>query len=257
MPAKTLLLLVVLSSLVWPAVADEPIGQRPYEMDWANRREDVRPALVDFEDLNGWTTECVDADASFVRSRQQQLWGQYVGRLAYRGRGPKATVTLKPPRPIPVPGPLNCVNLWVYGNNWAWAPEPTTPPVEISVLLRGRSGPVVPVSLGRVRWKEWWLMHERLSPERLASLGSDVVFEGIRISGGRNEDQRLLYFDNLAIYQEQLPRLEFAPRPARGVAPFAGQSAGTNTGPGKLALDERGGRAALAGTRGVEPAERL
>ena len=239
MPAKMPPLLLVLFSFVWPAVAGEPIGQRPYEMDWANRREDARPALVDFEDLQGWTVECVDAEASFARSRQQPLWGQYAGRLAYRGTGPKATVTLKPPQPIPVPGPLDCVNLWVYGNNWAWAPDPTTPPVEIVVLLRGRSGPVVPVSLGQVRWKEWWLIHRRLSPDRLATLGGGVSLEGIRILGGRNKDERLLYFDNLAIYHEDLPRLEFAPRPARGVAPFPGQSAGTNTGPGKLPFPTR------------------
>ena len=239
MAAKMLPFLLVLSSFVLRAVAEEPVGRRPYEMDWANRTEDARPALVDFEDLKGWTTACVDAAASFTRSRQQPLWGRYAGRFAYRGTGPRATVTLKPPQPIPVPGPLDCVNLWVYGNNWAWVPDPTTPPVEIAVLLRGRGGQSIPVVLGQVHWQEWWLMHGRLSPDQLATLGSGAAFEGIRISGGRNKEQRLLYFDNLAIYHEELPPLEFAPRPARGVAPFPGQSPGTNTGPGKLPFPTR------------------
>ena len=109
-------------------------------MVWANRTTDVRPPLVDFENLDGWTVACVDAEASFQRSRQQQLWGQYVGALVYRGTGKKPTVVLKPPKPIPVSGPFNCVNLWVYGNNWSYGPDPKTPPVEIAVLLRGRNG---------------------------------------------------------------------------------------------------------------------
>ncbi len=33
------------------------IGQRPYEMVWANRAQDHCPPLVDFEDLTGWRVE--------------------------------------------------------------------------------------------------------------------------------------------------------------------------------------------------------
>lgn len=239
MPCKTLPLLAVLLTLAADAVAGEPLGQRPYEMTWANRNDDVRPALVDFENLDGWTVECRDGAATFTRSRAQQLWGQYVGQLAYRGTGPKATVTIKPPRPLRVPGPLDCLNFWVYGNNWSWTVDPTTPPVQIAILLRGHTGPAITVPLGQVRWKEWWLMHARLSPTQLAALGDRVVFEGISVTGGRNKAERTLYFDNLSFYREQLPPLTFAPRPARGVEPFPGQSPGTNTGPGKLPFPTR------------------
>ena len=229
----------VLLGLISAVLADDTVGQRPYEMVWANRTEDVRLALFDFENLDGWAIERVDAEASLSRSREQQLWGQYVGRLAYRGTGAKAAVTLKPPRPIPVAEAFDCINLWVYGNNWAWEPDRTTPPVEIAVLLRGGKGQELSVSLGQVRWKQWWLMHRRLSPEQIAALGEGVVLEGIRIAGGRNEEDRVLYLDNLTIYRESLPPLKFAPRPTRGIEPFHGQSCGTNTGPGRLPFPTR------------------
>jgi len=221
------------------SLADEPVGQRPYEMVWVNRTEDTRPALVDFENLDGWTADGEDAAAEFGRSREQQLWGQYVGKLVYRGTGPKATVTVKPPQPIALPRAFDCVNLWGYGNNWAWAPDRTTPQVGVQVLLRSRDGRQVTVPMGTVRWKEWWLMHARLSPEQRGVVGEEAVLEGIRLTGCRNKEDRLLYFDNLAVYQESLPPLSFAPRPARGVEPFRGQSVGTNTGPGKLPFPNR------------------
>ncbi len=219
-------------------VLEEPVGKRPYEMVWANRTQDTHPALVDFESLAGWTVECTDSNASLVRCREQQLWGKYVGRLTYRGEG-RASVTLRPPQPIPVPKPFDCVNFWIYGNNWAWSPDPSTPQVEICVLLRSPSGQTVRVSMGRVNWQEWWLMHRRLAPEQLAILRDGAVLEGIQIDGGRNKDDRVLFFDNLAVYEEQLPPLKFAPRRERNLTLFAGQSPGTNTGPGRLPFPTR------------------
>jgi len=219
--------------------ADEPVGKRPYEMDWANRIEDAHPALIDFENLDGWTVECVDAVAELTRSRRQQLWGKHVGRLVYRGTGPKAAVTLKPPKPIPVPEPFDCINFWVYGNNWAWVPDRSTPQVEIAVLLRGSKGQEVRISMGRVNWQEWWLMHRKLGPDQLALLKDGTVLEGLQVVGGRNPENRELYFDNLSCYQERLAPLKFEPRPERGVAMFPGQTTGTNTGPGKLPFPTR------------------
>ena len=85
MGVRTLLRCLLVLSSCAAARADEPVGKRPYEMVWANRTEDNHPALVDFENLDGWTAAGADSQAQLTRSRQQQLWGQYVGKLAYRG----------------------------------------------------------------------------------------------------------------------------------------------------------------------------
>jgi hypothetical protein len=239
MSAKSLYACLVVGSLAATAIGEEPVGQRPYEMVWANRTEDTRPPLVDFENLDGWTVQSDDTVAQFTRSREQPLWGSYAGKLVYRGTGPKATITLKPPKPVALPKDLDCVNLWIYGNNWGWAPDRTTPAVGVTVLLKAGDGREVPVAMGSVRWKEWWLMHCRLAPEQLAVLDNSGVFEGIRLTNGRNKEDRLLYFDNLAVYKEVLAPLTFEPRPARGIDPFPGQTTGANTGPGRLPFPTR------------------
>jgi len=237
--SRTLLLGLALLVTASLARAEEPVGQRPYEMAWANRTEDTHPPLIDFENVEGWTVECTDTVADLRRSREQPLWGTYVAKLTYRGTGPKAAVTVKPPKPIPLPESFDCINFWVYGNNWAWESDKTTPRVTITVLFETKDGREVPVTMATVCWKEWWVMHRRLSPEQLATLGSQAAFTGIRITNARNKEDRVLFFDNLAVYKEPLPPLVFDPRPERGFAMFPGQTTGTNTGPGKLPFPTR------------------
>ena len=215
------------------------VGLRPYEMVWAHRTEDDHPPLVDFENLDLWKVECHNAQATWELSRQQQLWGRCVGKLTYRGTGAGPRVTLRPPRPIAIAGPFDCVNFWVYGNNWAWEPTGSTPRVTIEVLLRGHGGKLVRAVMGTVNWKEWWVMHRRLSAEQLADLAGGAALEAIEVSNGRNAEDRLLFFDNLSVYREALPPLAFEPRPLRGITALHGQSTGTNTGPGRLPFPTR------------------
>ena len=160
------------------STGEESVGQRPYEMVWAGRNQDTRPALIDFQSVDGWTVAGDAAEGTLVRSREQQLWGPYVAKVSYRGTGRRPTVTLKPPKPVPLPRPADSINFWIYGNNWAWAVDADTPPVEIAVLLATADGRQLRVPLGTVRWKEWWVMHRRLTAEQIADLakgGSLVV----------------------------------------------------------------------------------
>ncbi|MBI5393844.1 MAG: hypothetical protein HZA91_00955 [Verrucomicrobia bacterium] len=231
-------LVAALAAPLLPLAADT-VGERPYEMVWANRAQDTHPPLVDFENLDGWTVETKDAVATLTLSREQQLWGSHVGKLVYRADGKQPRVTLRPPKPIAVPQPFDCVNFWLYGNNWAWVTDKTTPPVEIAVLLRGKGGAEVRVVMSTVRWKEWWVMHRKLTAEQLDVLKGGATFEGIQIANGRNKDDRTLYLDNLAIYKEELKTLTFEPRRRRGIEMFPGQGSGINTGPGRLPFPTR------------------
>ena len=93
-------------------------GARPYEME--GRKEDRVP-LVGFEDLTGWTIEQQKgAVADLIRTDEQQLWGSYVAKLAYKGKAADSAVILRPPAPIPIPGAFDSISFWIYGNNWAW-----------------------------------------------------------------------------------------------------------------------------------------
>lgn len=221
------------------AFAEEMVGSRPYEMDWAERMEDDHPALIDFEDLEGWSVTCSDAEASFARTRRQQLWGRFVGTLTYRGTGPQPRVLIRLSQPITLPDDFDCINFWVYGNNWAWVPDPNTPPVEIAILFRTSAGREVRVPLGTVHWREWWLMHRKLPPDQAAELKSGATLAAIEVTRGRNSEDRELHFDNLSVYREELPPLSFEPRPRRNLTLPADQPVGTNTGPGTLPFPTR------------------
>ncbi|NLS97090.1 MAG: hypothetical protein GXX96_33555 [Planctomycetaceae bacterium] len=219
--------------------AEPPVGARPYEMDWAGRIEDPRPALVDFEKLDDWTITGNHSVATLETSREQQLWGRYVGKLIYRADGGGPVVTLRPPQSLPIPAGADCVTLWVYGNNWAYSADPSTPQVSITVVLRSADGQTTRVDMGRVRWKEWFLMHRRLTPEQIELLGQGAALDSIEVGGGYNREDRTIYLDNLAVYREEFKPLQFEPRPRHGVEPFEGQSTGVNTGPGRLPFPNR------------------
>ncbi len=214
----------------------EPIGQRPYEMVWADRKEEQVP-LVDFEDLSGWKILLYNgASAGFSRSREQQIWGQYVGKLVYKGTSPQSKLIIGPESPIDIPGSFDCINLWCYGNNWGWDPDPSTPQVNLAVHLNDSQGNSYRIPLTNVRWKEWWLIHKRVDQE----IKFPCQFTGLEVSGISNTEDRVLYFDSLVFYTEKLKPLEFEPRPARNVKPFPGQTHGLNgTGEGVLPFPTR------------------
>jgi len=221
------------------AQGEEPIGKRPYEMDWAGRTDDVNPQLVDFEDLTGWTVEGENAEGSFARTREQQLFGKYVAKLTYKGTAAGPRVTVRPPNPVPIAKPFDTITCWMYGNNWGYSRDVTTPPVSVAVLLKDAAGQEFSIPLTWVNWKEWFLCHRRLTPQQIDSVKTGGAFAGFVITGGTNKQDRALFFDSLCAYVEKLEPLTFDPRPLRGIHMFPGQGSGTNTGPGKLPFPNR------------------
>ncbi|MBI4586198.1 MAG: hypothetical protein HY717_19480 [Planctomycetes bacterium] len=217
--------------------AGETEGERPYEMVRAGRRPEHEP-LVSFDSLEDWTIGCGQgAEADLYLSRRQRVWDSPVARLVYRGSSGASTVMLRPPKPIPIPAPVSAASLWIYGNNWAWAPDPGTPRVAVSLKIIDRDGKEHDLEIARVGWMEWWLAHKVLPRSLCDRL--PLQFSGIEVRGGANPENRELYFEDLAFFKESLEPLRFEPRPRRGIDPFPGQSPGANTGPGRLPFPTR------------------
>ena len=214
-------------------------GKRPYEMDWADRHKDEHEPLIDFEDLAGWRVETQNCEATFVRSREQQIWDKHVGKLSYRATDSAPELRILPPAPIRIEQAFDAVTCWIYGNNWAYVQDPTTPQVQVSALFQDNQGQPFTVPLTRVRWKEWYLCHRRLTPDQTERVAGGGMFLGFAIANARNKDERAIFLDNLAVFIEQFPPLTFEPRRARGIPMFPGQGTGTNTGPGKLPFPTR------------------
>ena len=220
-----------------PLPADETPGSRPYEMVRAGRTPPHVP-LVSFDSLAGWQVESTEgAVAELIGSQKQRVWESPVARLTYRGTSDKSTVILRPPAPIPIPEDVSAVTLWVYGNNWSWAPEPGTPRTTISLLILDRDKMTDTLNLAQVGWKEWWLVHKVLPAGMVGK--KPLYVAGLRITGGSNKEDRELYFEDLVFFKEDPAPLVFQPRPKRGIDPFPGQSPGANTGPGRLPFPTR------------------
>src|SRR5690349_7708260 len=89
-PLQVSFLACVLTShaqTILPPDPNEPSGQRPYEMVWANRVESAAPTLR-FDQLDGWKVEVKGgAQATLQVTRAQNVWNRPVARLRYRGEG--------------------------------------------------------------------------------------------------------------------------------------------------------------------------
>ncbi|HQL88150.1 MAG TPA: hypothetical protein PLH67_11085, partial [Lentisphaeria bacterium] len=218
----------------------DTVGKRPYELDWAGRFEDTHTPLVDFERDEAWVVETSDAVASFTRSREQQIWGNYVGKLTYRRDGDIPVVTLRPPAPLALPASFDMVSCWVYGNNRGSRLVSHTPQVTIELLFALPDGTEHAINLIRVNWREWFLPIRRLDDAQQRLLNQpNTHFTGFRITNGRNLQDRTLFFDNLSFFTDVQPPLTFKPRPKRNLKPFPGQSHAANTGPGTLPFPTR------------------
>jgi hypothetical protein len=228
---------------VVPAINEiEPwrqVGQQPYELTWTQREQ--HPAtLVDFEDLAGWRLELYGgAEGELRRSREQQMWGQYVAQFWYLGRGEQSRLIARPPKPVPIPGRFDSIEMWGYGNRWNWVRDPSTPAADVSILVTDARGKEFTIPITDIRWKQWWLIHRRVAPELLAQIVWPASFSGIEISKVQHHERRYFYCDSLAFYEEKLGPLELKPQPKRNLKPFRGQIVGLNTGEGTLPFPTR------------------
>ena len=227
-----------------PYLGEESFGVRPYEMDWAGRFEDECPALVDFEDSAEWTIAVKGSVASFELSKDQPLFGDYVGKLTYRATGedehPYVDLRLAVPRPIPAE--FDLIGCWIYGNVWAWMMPPDAPWVTIQALFLLGDGTERAIQMhdGNLRWKYWFLTLHYLSDEERTALNAPgVKFIGFRVDGDTNTSDSSIYFDSLTLRKKENRPLVFKPRPKRGIEMFPGQGVGVNTGEGRLPFPTR------------------
>jgi len=228
------LVLLGLVAAIHVFAADEVVGKRPYEMDWAGRVNDEDPPLVNFENLDGWQAVGKNAAASFERTREQQIWGKYVGKLTYKSIGENPSVSFGPATPVKIDKPFDAVSVWIYGNNWGWAPDPNTPQVSVAAVFADSKGNEFSIWLATVSWEEWFLCQKRLTPYQIKAVANGAQFLRFEIGNCGNKNERTLYFDNLSVFTEQFKPLTFAPRKQRGISMFPGQGVGTNNGTGKL-----------------------
>ena len=214
-------------------------GKRPYELEWAERLQDDRPPLVGFEAPIDWRVETRNAEAAFEITREQQIWGRFVGKLTYRDTGPLPEVRIVPATPVPLTNAYDTVSAWIYGNNWAYASDSATPSVNVYAELRDAAGNTFEIHLTHVHWKEWFLCRKRVPAHLLPRTRGGGSLTALIVRNGTNKDNRAIFIDNLAAFVDPLPQLSFKPRRQRGIPLLPGQDPGLNTGPGTLPFPTR------------------
>jgi hypothetical protein len=194
---------------VQSASNDDPdmkaVGERPQEM--AGRKQEHVPQF-DFEDLGGWTLACSNgARAKLVRTRQQQMWGQFVGKLTYEGDSSKSEIHILPPKPIAVPPDATTVSLWLLSADHFAAKDVTQAAVSARLEdVNGKSCDVDLCTLKSISYYGWrWILVQKRLPDtvRAAKLMSLVVRKC------SNPKPKQLYLDDLAFFREAMPPLKF------------------------------------------------
>lgn len=204
---NTILILILLLSLSLLLGSNN----RPYEINWANRTTDDHPPFIDFEKTNQFFIKTKNAEASFKITSEQQIWGDFTGKLSYKktDANPKVNILLDKPKLISQK--FNTISCWIYGNNFETRPDPDTPPVDIYILIEDRYKKEHQLKITRVNWKEWFLVYYHLNDHQQKLFSQNAYFKGFLITKGTNKEFRTLYFDNLTFFQDKMDKISFNP----------------------------------------------
>ncbi len=216
------------------------VGPRPEEMVRSGRVSDDHEPLIDFEQQDDWAVEVAGGAATFGRSREQRIWGDFTGKLSYHGSAAGASVIVRPAKPVRIPNAFSAVNLWVWNNYWKWENDNGKPMARMSVLLETTGGKSFEIPFNReLDWPGWYLLHVRLPDNQAREFADGGRFAGFKLDNCRRNEEQAVFLDNLSFYQEDLMPVshEILPRPGIDLAP--GQDLGVHTGDKRLPFPTR------------------
>ncbi len=208
----------------------EPAGMMPYEM---TGRSEPRPPLVSFDDPSGWSATAEGCQGRCERSAAQHLWYPHTTRVGYQG-GPGGVVTLRPSAPLAVHADCDCLEMWIYGNRWEFAPPPDVPPVVISALITDEAGAESELPLTTIRWEEWWLVHRRLPAQMRPAALSGLIIRGVDC-----RQERSIWLGPLYLFREPMEPLSFETQPSPNLIFPEGQRMGVHRGASRLPFPTR------------------
>ncbi len=159
-------------------------------------------AQIDFEDLTGWSMEIYGGlNASFVRSREQQAGGRYVGKLTYATEGKSGWVVLRPPEPLPLPADADALQVWCFGDSYE--PKYRGSSVSRMSVTIVEDGVERSIRLRPFGWSYWSIAHQRL--DQLVAPGAKLT--EIRIDSLSTDlgDSRKLFLDELSFFVRKPP----------------------------------------------------
>jgi hypothetical protein len=201
----------VTAALPHDAVPAEP----PYELSHAQRPEEPR-AQVAFDNLAGWNAQVFgEGEVALSASVSKRLWRPQLADLSYIAPASLLTVFVTPPEPIPVGGPFDAANFWLYSDHDRMAePHP-----HFTALLVDANGRDVQIDLGEARNSYWQLLHGVLDPRDAERIRFPARFTGLIADNLKAPETRHCYLESLAFYtQNRQPETRLL-RPLKPVFP--------------------------------------
>ena len=218
-------------------------GHRPYEFTDVDRTTDEYSPLVDFEESSPWRTSVEGgAAASFARAQDEQLFGDWTGRLVYRAAegSSKPVVHVRATRVFSIPEEFDTCTCWIRGTKFGRGAnrDPETPVPSMSIDFILADGQLFSLPFAKVDWMDWQLVNRRFTPNEIDRL-KGATFLGFTLSGGTQGTDRVIHFDNLAFFKEKLEPISLKPRARRNLRPLPNANIGLNTGDGSLDFPTR------------------
>lgn len=215
--------------VAWAATA----GVRPYEMEWAGRTKDDRPATLPLVSAEGWTCSATNAEATVSTARERILFGDGVVHLSYRLDAKGGSVRIAPPAPAPLPPGFDTVSVWLYGNHTCFYRNGQARPI-LSAQFKDAAGRPFSIDLHVFNHSEWFLVQKRLPENLAARVAKGGTFTGFTLRGKNDDKKRWIELTSFAAFKEEFKPLSFKHRRKRGVQIFPNEPQGLNTGEGRL-----------------------
>lgn len=146
------------------AACSAAAGNRPYELVEAGRTRPAQAELIDFETPGEWVVSCTGATAAFSRSQEEQIFGDWTGKLVYRATGPKPAVRFRPAKLPALPeGGFDTLNLWIRGSAFTRGANktPGEPTPSLWAVFRMADSKESRWKIGDVTWRDWFLAQIR------------------------------------------------------------------------------------------------
>ena len=182
---------------------------RPYELIWSGRSELRKPALS-FSNLKGWTVESPFAwSADIERSTEQQLWGEFTGRLslscldAERSNEP-LLVVMRPPSTLPIADSFDSVSFWLWLSDQQ-AEASQLQALDLSLLIQKQSNVSERISFAVQGVSGWNFLQKKLADVNESPLALEAI--SLNFPQGLASKSESLYLDSLNFYREPWNRI--------------------------------------------------
>ena len=185
------------------------IGVKPYEM-----KSSTRKPTLDFLDCQKWLVESAGCTAQLYKSRDQIVASNFSGKLVYQALQKNGvSIFLKLSKPLKLDSTWDCMDLWSYGDQWAWVSGSRTSLDMYAVFINNDNGEKQNIYLSKLNYVYWFLNHTRINVSNLTFLG--LLFQSkvsdLNIS-------RTIYLNDIYFYKESVNKLTFRSFPK--VLPF-------------------------------------